>query len=78
MKNYDGPAHGHKFAKLKPTNHQKFSNSLKLYTDDVRYLSLEKQLEKEISQMWEKDQDIIITLLEGMGEVKVISAKANV
>ena len=29
--NYDGPAHGHKFAKLKPTNHQKFSNSLKLY-----------------------------------------------
>ena len=46
--------------------------------DDVRHLSLEKQLEKEITQMWEKNQDIIITLLEGMGEVKVISAKANV
>ena len=46
--------------------------------DDVRHLSLEKQLEKEITQMWEKNQEIIITLLEGMGEVKVISAKANV
>ena len=46
--------------------------------DDVHYLSLDKQLEKELSQMWEKNQDIIITLLEGMGEVKVISAKANV
>lgn len=46
--------------------------------DDVRCHSLEKQLEKEISQMWGKNQDIIITLLEGMGQVKVISAKANI
>ena len=56
MKNYDGPAHGHKFAKLKPTNHQKFSNSLKLYPSQftiytvlIKYNELSRYKLKQIS-----------------------------
>ena len=45
--------------------------------DDIRCPAKGERLGAEIAQLWEKGENVLITLLEGMGNIKIISVRVD-